>query len=136
MILNSIIKEELDKLTNSPFAVFVLSKTKNNLIAATTRAKDTGESGKIGLPGGKVDPNEDPKDAAKREAYEEGWDIEIGELIHTYIVDGKTIWWYKGYNPQKLTQYKEMHRIKPIEVSVDEISKSGYGNWFISADII
>ena len=45
-----------------PFAVFVLAPTDGGY-AVTTRATDRGEGGRIGLPGGKVDPGEDPVDA-------------------------------------------------------------------------
>lgn len=121
--------------TSTPFAVFVLAYTNNNLVAATTRAKDKNEEGRIGLPGGKVDQNENPVDAAYRESYEEGWNIEnINPTpIHKDYINGKLIWWYMGYNPTKLSNYKEINRIKPIEVTKEQIANSGYGNQFISS---
>lgn len=125
--IEKLILENLDE----PFAVFVVSLTKTNMIAATTRAFDKSEGGKIGLPGGKIDMGENPKQAAYRESKEEGWDIEIGEKIHEDYIDGKLIFWYKGMNPKKLINFKEKNRIKPIEVTIEDISSSGYGNEFI-----
>ena len=114
------------------FAVFVVVKLPNGNFAATTRAKDRNEEGKIGLPGGKVDFGESPENAARREAHEEGWDV-IGELalIHTDIVEGRLVAWYKADNAVKLINYKEKGRIAPVEVTKSQIAKSGYGNEFI-----
>ncbi|MBC8436969.1 NUDIX hydrolase [bacterium] len=58
----------------TPFAAFILAPASTNPMeyAATTRAADRGESGKIGLPGGKVDPRESGEDAVRRESMEEG----------------------------------------------------------------
>lgn len=40
------------------------------------------------IPAGYVEADEDPKDAAKREAHEEtGLDIELGDLVKTYYFD-------------------------------------------------
>lgn len=115
----------------TPFAVFVVAKDSQGRVAATTRAADRGESGKIGLPGGKVDPGENPKDAAQRESHEEGWDITVGEVIHKALVDGNMVWWYSGQNPKQLSFYKEKNRIKNVWSNIDQISKSGYGNDFL-----
>lgn len=83
---------------------------------------------------GKVDPNENPLNAAYRESYEEGWNVEnINPTpIHKDHINGKLIWWFMGNNPQKLSNYKEINRIKPIIVSKKQIANSGYGNEFIS----
>lgn len=134
--------EYCDKLINeeseieSPFAVFLVGNVKGrkDLFAATTRAKDRGESGKIGLPGGKVDIGETPIEAVKREAYEEGWKTtsEIIGPIHKSMVEGKMIWWFKTTDLEKLQSYKEDHRILNIERTLEEISKSGYGNEFLA----
>lgn len=37
-----------------PFAVFVVAMAGDRMVAATTRASDRGEEGRIGLPGGKT----------------------------------------------------------------------------------
>lgn len=119
---------------NSPFAVFVVAKLPNGKLAATTRAKDTGEEGKIGLPGGKVDPGEDPLKAAYRESKEEGWKVyDVGlEPIHKDFVDGKEIWWYESSGADPLSDYNEKDRgIGPIEVEIDDIANSGFGNEFL-----
>jgi 8-oxo-dGTP diphosphatase len=40
------------------------------------------------IPAGYVEADEDPKDAAKREVYEEtGLDVELGDLVKTYYFD-------------------------------------------------
>lgn len=113
-----------------PFAVFVLSIVHSGGYAATTRSADTGELGKIGLPGGKVDAGENPLEAAYRESREEGWEMfNINpNPIQKKYVDGKLVWWYKATSARILSDFKEKGRIKPIMVSKDEILKSGFGN--------
>lgn len=113
----------------NPYAVFVVARTTDG-IAATTR-----EDGRIGLPGGVVEHGEIPIDAAKREAYEEGWSLGgiDPEPIHKDYVDGRMVWWYMGRNPMPLESWMEQHRgITPISVSVSDIAASGFGNEFIS----
>lgn len=111
------------------FAVFVLVQLGNSF-AATTRAKDRGEAGKIGLPGGKVDMGEHPIQAVVREAREEGWDVcEVNPFpIRSQLVDGKLVYWYRANKAKKLENYKEKGRIQPILASAEEILNSGYGN--------
>jgi hypothetical protein len=117
----------------NPFAVFVVVKLPNNKIAATTRPYEKSKSKKIGLPGGKVEKNEDPIDAAYRESKEEGWEIEkINTIIASKMVGGKSIVFYSGTGAKKLENYKEKDNdIEPIEVSIEKISSTGYGNDFI-----
>lgn len=118
---------------DTPFAVFVLAPTKNGKWAATTRAADRGEGGKIGLPGGKVDHDETPVSAAIREAEEEGWrvvNIE-NEPSHKAIIDGNPVWWFKAEAAEMLDSYKEKGRITPIEVELRDIANSGYGNEWV-----
>jgi len=109
----------------SVFAVFVVVRVGAGF-AATTRT-----DGRIGLPGGKVDPNELPLEAVKREAYEEGWKLDSidPEPRHRAYVEGKEVWWYVGNGGTALTEYKEKYRgIKPIVVSLEDLIASGYGN--------
>lgn len=113
------------------FAVFVVIELKPGVVAATTRAADRGEAGKIGLPGGKVDAGETPREALIRESREEGWLISNvdEEPFFITMVNGKPVAWFRGKDATKLTEYKEKHRgIMPIEVSLEKISKSGYCN--------
>lgn len=119
---------------NTPFAVFVVAPLGNGNYAATTRAKDRGEEGKIGLPGGKVDSGETPEAAAIREAAEEGWEI-FGELkkIHEDKVEGRLVWWFLAKKAKKLNIFKEKGRIEPIEASLQELAESGFGNSFLSS---
>lgn len=118
---------------NNPFAVFVVVELSNNKFAATTRPDDKNQVNKIGLPGGKVDPNENPKDAVIRESFEEGWIISgLGEIIASKMIDNKPVVYYYAKNAKPLTEYKEKYRgIVPIVVTKEEISNSGYGNEFI-----
>jgi 8-oxo-dGTP pyrophosphatase MutT (NUDIX family) len=126
-------------LSNAPFAVFAIIKFNDtpNSYAGTTRPADRGESGRIGLPGGKVDDGETPQEALQRECNEEGWLIkdinDIGHTpFHTAYVEGKLVHWYtvnvKNNNVTKLTDYKENGRIVPILVTREQILQSGFGN--------
>ncbi len=126
--MNSVMKLD-EQVDDKPFAAFVLAKYKSGY-AATTRAADRGETGKIGLPGGKLDLNETPVQAAEREAREEGWSIDIVNIdpIQIAQVEGKTVYWYEGVNAKPLNDYKEKNRITPIVASREEILNSGYGN--------
>lgn len=130
------LKETFQTMEETPFASFVVAPTTEGGYAATTRAADRGESGRIGLPGGKVDPGETGEEAAIREAQEEGWSIQTEpkslQLIHTDYIDGKLIHWYLSKEKaQKLQNYKEQHRITPISVDLKTIAGSGYGNQFL-----
>ena len=111
------------------FAVFAVVKAGNGF-AATTRAADRGEFGRIGLAGGKVDANETAVEAVIREAAEEGWFITgvNPTPIHTALYDGKMVGWFTATNAVKAITYKEMGRITPIEVTREAIIACGYGN--------
>lgn len=111
-------------------AAFVVAPSRRGLIAATTRAADRGEAGRIGLPGGKVEPGEAPLAAALREAAEEGWEMvrPHPQPIHAAVVDGCWVLWYVAARARRLERYKEAGRIVPIELSVPELLCSGYGN--------
>lgn len=119
-------------MNNKPFAAFVLSKTENGLYAATTRPYD--KETPIGLPGGKVEEGETPMEAALRESEEEGWKM-IG--INPNPILKKTnhhgiIFWFTAEKAIKLDDYKEKQEgIVNIEVSLEEIARSGNGNEFI-----
>ena len=114
--------------SETPFAVFVLAPVKGGY-AATTRPLDTGEAGKIGLPGGKVDKNEDPVSAAERESKEEGWSLVVDrEPFSKQIVAGRLLWWFRGKNAEMLFDYKEKRRLKPVVATKEQVINSGYGN--------
>ena len=115
---------------NNPFAVFAVANVSPSFYAATTRAADRGESGKIGLPGGKVDAGETPVEALIRESKEEGF-VLIGvspNPIHSQLVDGKLVQWFRAEKAIVLQDYKEIGRIKNIVATKKEILNSGYGN--------
>jgi hypothetical protein len=117
-------------IVSSPFAVFAVAPFGEGYYAATTRAADRGESGKIGLPGGKVDSGESPVQALIREAREEGWDISgvNPTPIHAQDVDGKHVQWFLATSATMLVDYKEKGRITPIRATKSAITASGYGN--------
>jgi hypothetical protein len=119
-----------EKQRRSPFAVFVVARVDDDMYAATTRPADRGEAGRIGLPGGKVDPGEDPIEAAYREAREEGWEISSidPKAIQDTLVDGKLVLWFRGHGARMLKNYKEKGRVEPIVVTREEVLNSGYGN--------
>jgi hypothetical protein len=121
----------IGKIMENFFAAFVLCVT-NGGFAATTRAADRGEFGRIGLPGGKVDSGESAKEAAVRESAEEGWMVfGISDVpFHTALVDGKPVAWFTADGAIALEKYKEEGRIAPVVASLEEIRICGYGNDF------
>lgn len=108
------------------FAVFVVAPI-NGKLAATTRPTSPG---KIGLPGGKVDPGETLTQAALREAKEEGFAIKglQNSPFHIQEVDGKPVAWFLAQSATKLSSYKEMGRVLPISATKEALIASGYGN--------
>lgn len=102
-----------------------------NTIAATTRLEKRENA--IGLPGGKVEPGEDPLSAALREAQEEGWDFHgceiVPEPIYTEVIEHYVVYWFVCVAgiPRKLDHYKEKYRgIIPIETARQNLVD--YGN--------
>jgi len=126
-------RELSEEEEDNAFAAFVVIKLPNNKIAATTRPYEKSENKKIGLPGGKVESGEAPIDAAYREAKEEGWNVSnITKIIASKMVNGKPIVYFEGASAEMLEDYVEKENdIIPLQVSIDEISSTGYGNDFI-----
>jgi len=113
------------------YAAFVAALTEDGQWAATTRAADRGESGRIGLAGGKIDDGETAEQAALREAAEEGWLIQPNSLsiLHVQYVDGNPVVWFFSNQPAiPLEEWEEKGRITPIAVSYEALAASGYGN--------
>lgn len=125
---------------NDFFAVFAVCPVDIDgqlKIAVTTR--DGKDAGRIGLPGGKVDAGEHPRDTLLRECAEEGFKLRIpvgAEPIHQAIVDGQLVGWFAAYDPVVLTHYKEQNRgITPGFADLDTVAASGYGNeWLLGAE--
>lgn len=121
------------------FASFLIAPPSSGRgLCATTRAADRGERGRIGLPGGKVDPGEDPAHAALREAAEEGWQVNCDPddlaLVHLAKVDGRLVAWYEvppGVKGVRKAKFKEKGRIRPVTAPRWKIAASGYGNEFL-----
>jgi ADP-ribose pyrophosphatase YjhB (NUDIX family) len=130
---NNSFRELTPEEESNAFASFVVVKLPDGKIAATTRPYEKSKNKKIGLPGGKVEKGETPKQAAYRESKEEGWDVEkIGNIIASKKVNGKVIVYFIGYGAKKLDDYIEKENdIEAIAVSIEEISNTGYGNDFI-----
>lgn len=126
-------RELTEEEEDDAYASFVVIKLSNGKIAATTRPYEKSKNKKIGLPGGKVEKGETPKEAAYRECKEEGWGVKkINKIIASKMVDGNPIVWFEGSDATMLKTYKEKESgIEPLEVSIEEISKTGYGNSFI-----
>ena len=139
----------------SIYAVFLLARTLDGCWAATTRPADRGQAGRIGLPGGKVEPGESPTAAALREAAEEGWrmmrhvpdprgrvdhpgswvPVQPQELvlIHQQLVEGRPVVWYAPpagcYAVRDLSgRHLEAGRVEPVRVRSRLLRASGWGN--------
>lgn len=112
------------------FAAFAVVRVGDRVWATTRDGKD---AGRVGLPGGKLEPGETPAHAASREAAEEGLHVHgPGKLIHTELVDGRLVRWYEFAGATPLRRWKEQHRgIRPVLVSIEAIAQSGYGNEFL-----
>ena len=136
-------RELTRKEEEHPFAVFAVIRI-NGKFAATTRAADRGEAGKIGLPGGKVDLGETGPEALIRECAEEGWKIsDVGKIVSSQMIEGRPVVWYEVKSGEMLKDYPEMYkdhgngpklpvpRVKPILATRKAISESGYGNEFL-----
>jgi 8-oxo-dGTP pyrophosphatase MutT (NUDIX family) len=78
------------------FAAFVVAPTAEGI--AAVQRKD----GSLALPGGKVDPGETPRQAASREAREEGWAVTVGRETYRALVGGRLVVWFAGSDPQRV----------------------------------
>lgn len=121
------------------FAAFLIAKPQTGReYAATTRAADRGEQGKIGLPGGKVDPGETETAAVIRESAEEGWRVPANSVlteVNRAIVEGQEVVWFSSNKPvRRMFDYKEKGRISPIIATLEDIACSGFGNEFLASD--
>jgi len=120
--------------TENIFAAFVVAPAitmiRRPLVAATTRAVDHCEFGKIGLPGSKVNESESARDAALRGCEEKGWAITglADKPYHTAVVYGKPIAWFAASSAKVLPLYKEQKHILPMAVTAKSIAQLSYDN--------
>lgn len=124
--LKKIISNVKEKIKKSKIhAVFVVAPIDDGYAATTRPGSD-----KIGLPGGKVDPNEDLLDALYRECKEEGFEIDgvEKEPFHIQKIEGKHIAWFRAKKCKILKNYKEEKRITALVANLSEIKGSGMGN--------
>lgn len=117
-------KQHFYESNGIPFASFVIAPVGEGLFAATTRPDDPSS---VALPGGKIDEGETPYDAALREAYEEGWKV-FGlenKPFHVQNRNGKLIYWFRAKGAIQLEKFKEMHRLKTVQVPKDVFQTFG-----------
>ena len=111
--------------------------------------EEAGEKGVFSLPGGGLEKNETPIDAAKREAREEVY-INIKDAIDTYydycechseVMDWvkenipERKWWYNYYTCLILARYDSDYTGKVDEVDKD-LSMNGTTRWYKIKDVI
>lgn len=109
-------------------ASFIICFQQDGIVATT---RDKGNLA-VGLPGGKADDGETPRQAAIREAAEEGWKV-FGvsrKPVRVKAVDGFQVFWFTAEKAVKLESFKEKGRITPIVTDIATVA-SGYGNEFI-----
>lgn len=105
-------------------AVFVVAE-RGGWFAATTRCADTGEDPKtVAFPGGKIDPGETIREAAIREAHEEGWEFRVVESDPFFVaeVEGKMVAWVRAFGPKKLLHFKEQNRLRNVMATAEKLS--------------
>lgn len=98
------------------------------------------------LLGGRIEDNELPLDAAKRELLEEsGIEASKWELYKVYAGEGKIVWntyFYIAKNCQKVAEQKldsgEKIEVKKVDFSefIDIVSNENFWNMFIANDIL
>jgi 8-oxo-dGTP pyrophosphatase MutT (NUDIX family) len=106
-------------------AAVMLIVREDGMILGVTRKND---HTKFGLPGGHVEPNEDPKDAAIRETFEEtGIRVYECEYMYDTVVPGL-------HRPK--TDF-HTHYFKALSWSGDiVVSEEGLADWVTADDIV
>lgn len=107
-------------------AAFMFVWLPGGLIAAVTRRNNPS---RWGLPGGKLEPNEKAKNAAMREAWEEGWVVSrvFDEPFFENEIDGRPIQYFGAMLARKMDRYKEMGQIHQMEITEEQYLQSPYG---------
>lgn len=130
-------KKRTEKMaSDKPYAAMIVAVTKDGDFIASTRPKDKrSHAGEIGLVGGKLEPGESARQAAIREAGEEGW--EVGTVskqpIHHSNHNGKVVAIFSAAHAKAKHNHKEKHReVYPVTVTQEELAKSHPANDFVA----
>ncbi len=121
-------KNKFKAFRQKAYAVFLVDEDCMGNFAAVTRPEDPTL---LGLPGGKVEEEENEIEALFRECQEEGWMIDTQKpvkMVRKELVDGKLCVWYKG-SSVRMDSFKEEERIKNLRVSKEELLKSPYNSF-------
>ena len=117
-------------------AAMIVATTKDGDFIASTRPKDKrSHAGEIGLVGGKLESGETPRQAAIREAGEEGWNVKgvSKKPIHHSRHGGKVIAIYSADSAKPVHNHKERRReVYPVTVTQEELAGSHPANSFVS----
>ncbi len=114
-------------ITDTPHAVFLVAIKPCGDVAAVKM-----NTGRVGLPGGKLEGGETDKQALLRECKEEGWEVSplatLNKLKEEFI-EGKRVRWYTvdHEHVQKLEVFVERHRCTTAWVPAGELTQ-GLGN--------
>ena len=132
------IKKFMNKsASEKPHAAMIVAVTKDGDFIASTRPKDKrSHAGEIGLVGGKLEPGESARQAAIREAGEEGWDVKTvsKKPIHHSNHNGKVVAIFAAKHAHPKHNHKERHReVYPVTVTQEELAKSNPYNDFVAA---
>jgi len=105
-------------------SVFLLAGSVD-AVCAVTRL-----SGGLGLPGGKVEPGESPRQTIMRETLEEGWALPTNaslSFVHSAQVDGQSVEWYATtQTPTMMANHKDAARgIWPVLVNPAALTSMG-----------
>ena len=103
------------------WAAFVVVGGPSHFACTTRPGQDWDEENilenQLAFPGGKLEPGESPREAALREAREEGFDVlglENQPFHQAVLENGKTVAWFAGESARILADYKEKGRVRAL----------------------